>query len=149
MKKKVFLSLIEGQSIKSGLLNGVEFDELYINYRERLSDLEEDVTTKEAPLTEPFGKEIALGVVAYWFGDLRDHKPEILQLIDMGIVEWYVGQRRITKNKVAPDYLGSFRGNAYLIGTLRDGVYLYHMLKADEFKDLYGAAGVHLVKGEF
>ena len=41
MKKKVYLSLIEGQAdqdVAMGLLDGVEFEELYINYHERMSE---------------------------------------------------------------------------------------------------------------
>lgn len=45
MKKKVYLSLIEGQAdqdVAMGLLDGVEFEELYINYHERMSEWTEE-----------------------------------------------------------------------------------------------------------
>ena len=45
MKKKVYLSLIEGQAdqdVAMGLLDGLEFDELYINYHERMSEWTEE-----------------------------------------------------------------------------------------------------------
>ena len=45
MKKKVYLSLIEGQAdqdVAMGLLDGLEFEELYINYHERMSEWTEE-----------------------------------------------------------------------------------------------------------
>ena len=105
MKKKVYLSLIEGQAdqdVAMGLLDGVEFEELYITYHERMSEwsLEDYEVSIELP-DEPVGVEVVPGVYATWIGDHNNYKYKnvIKNLSEKGVLEWADGVVYIPSEK--------------------------------------------------
>lgn len=152
MKKKVYLSLIEGQAdqdVAMGLLDGVEFEELYINYHERMSEwsLEDYEVSIELP-DEPVGVEVVPGVYATWIGAHDDYKYKnvIKNLSEKGVLEWTEGVVYIPSERSRSGNLLIAQAYRYLVCERKDGVYKYCMYTEDGFKEAFGRYGIRAVK---
>ena len=152
MKKKVYLSLIEGQAdqdVAMGLLDGVEFEELYITYHERMSvwSLEDHEVSIECP-DEPVGVEVVPGVYATWIGDHNDYKYKnvIKNLSEKGVLEWTGGVVCIPSERSRSGNLLIAQAYRYLVCERKDGVYKYCMYSEDGFKEAFGRYGIRAAK---